>query len=314
MSVSVSAAPAALPGKPASAGRVPDPVGVAGPPSRRAWRSALGTGLLLLPAAVALGLLFFYPLTQIARLSVTEPEVGFGNYADLFTDGYTVNIVLRTLWTAFIVAVSTIALAFPFAYAMTICKPMTRAVLFTIVLIPFWTSAVGKNFVFLALFQRNGVIHTFFSWFGLDVPLVGTTLGVTIAMSQVLLPFAVLPLYARLGQIDQKLVTAAQGLGASRLVAFWKVYLPLSAPGLVAGAVLVFVLSLGFYVTPAMLGSPQHALIAQLIMARVQMVLDLGGAGAIGIFLLIVTLISLGLSRLVAGQVTTGTSSIGATK
>lgn len=311
MSVSLSAVTPA--GVAPDAATPPRPDSVA-PRGSAAWRSALGTFLLMLPAIVALGLLFFYPLTQIARISVTEPEVGLGNYINLFTDGYTVNIVLRTLWTAFVVAVVTIALAFPFAYAMTICKPATRAVLFTIVLIPFWTSAVGKNFVFLALFQRNGVISTFFSWFGLDVTLVGTTLGVTIAMSQVLLPFAVLPLFARLGQIDLRLVAAAQGLGASRLVAFFKVYLPLSAPGLVAGAVLVFVLSLGFYVTPAMLGSPQHALIAQLIMARVQMVLDLGGAGAIGIFLLIVTLISLGLSRLVAGQVTTGTSSIGAAK
>lgn len=312
MSVSLSAVtPAGVAPDAASPPR-PDPVGVRG--RSGSWRSVLGTFLLMLPAIVALGILFFYPLTQIARISVTEPEVGLGNYVNLFTDGYTVNIVLRTLWTAFVVAVVTIALAFPFAYAMTVCKPATRAVLFTIVLIPFWTSAVGKNFVFLALFQRNGVISTFFSWFGLDVTLVGTTLGVTIAMSQVLLPFAVLPLFARLGQIDLRLVAAAQGLGASRLVAFFKVYLPLSAPGLVAGAVLVFVLSLGFYVTPAMLGSPQHALIAQLIMARVQMVLDLGGAGAIGIFLLIVTLISLGLSRLVAGQVTTGTSSIGAAR
>lgn len=311
MSVSLSAvSPAGVSSDAATPPR-PDPAGTRSP---SAWRSVLGTFLLMLPAIVALGLLFFYPLTQIARISVTEPDVGFGNYIALFTDGYTVNIVLRTLWTAFVVAVVTIALAFPFAYAMTVCKPAMRAVLFTIVLIPFWTSAVGKNFVFLALFQRNGVISTFFSWFGLDVTLVGTTLGVTIAMSQVLLPFAVLPLFARLGQIDLRLVAAAQGLGASRLVAFFKVYLPLSAPGLVAGAVLVFVLSLGFYVTPAMLGSPQHALIAQLIMARVQMVLDLGGAGAIGIFLLIVTLISLGLSRLVAGRVTTGTSSIGAAR
>ena len=276
--------------------------------SGTSWRAVLATGVLMIPAAVALGLLFFYPLVEIVRLSVTEPEVGFGNYVELFADGYTVNIVLRTLWTALVVAVVTIALAFPFAYAMTICKPVTRAVLFTIVLIPFWTSAVGKNFVFLALFQRNGVIDTFLSGLGIHFPLIGTTLGVTIAMSQVLLPFAVLPLYASLGQIDLRLVQAAQGLGASKFVSFLRVYLPLSAPGLVAGAVLVFVLSLGFYVTPAMLGSPQHALIAQLIMARVQMVLDLGGAGAIGIFLLVVTLLSLGLSRLVAARVTTGTT------
>lgn len=277
----------------------------------RALRSALPTIVLMLPAAVALGLLFFYPLIGIAQRSLTDPEPGFGNYIELFTDGYSVAILLRTLWVSLVVAVVTIVLAFPFAYAMTICKPVTRAVLFTIVLIPFWTNATAKNFVFLALFQQGGAVDTFFSWFGLDLPLVGTSTGVTIAMSQVLLPFAVLPLYASLGQIDRRLIDAARGLGATRVRAFLQVYLPLSAPGLAAGGILVFILSLGFYVTPAMLGSPQQAMIAQLIMARVQMVLDLGGAGAIGIFLLVVTLLALGLSRWITGGRSRVTSALG---
>lgn len=273
--------------------------------------SVAPTILLMLPAAVALSLLFFYPLIQIAQASVTDPTVGVDNYIELFTDGYTVGIVLRTLLIAFIVAVVAIIFAFPFAYAMTICKPVTRAVLFTIVLIPFWTNATAKNFVFLALFQRGGVVDTFLSWFGIHYPLVGTAAGVTIAMSQVLLPFAVLPLYASLGQIDRRLMDAAQGLGATRTVAFFKVYLPLSAPGAVAGAILVFILSLGFYVTPAMLGSPQQAMIAQLIMARVQVILDFGGAGAVGVFLLVVTMLALGLSRLVSRGGARVTSALG---
>jgi putative spermidine/putrescine transport system permease protein len=232
----------------------------------------------------------------------------------MFTDGYTVAILLRTVWVAFVVAVVTTVLAFPFAYAMTICSPLTRAILFTIVLIPFWTSATAKNFVFLALFQRDGVIDSFLQPFGINYPLIGTAFGVTIAMSQVLLPFSVLPLYASLGQIDRRLLDAAVGLGATRTRAFFRVYLPLSAPGLSAGLILVFVLSLGFYVTPAMLGSPQQAMIAQLIMTRVQLIFDLGGAGAIGIFLLVVTMLSLGLSRFIAGGRTGGTNGLGGIK
>jgi putative spermidine/putrescine transport system permease protein len=281
------------------------------PHRRRRWRASLPTVVLMLPAAVALTLLFFWPLVQIAYLSVTQPEVGFDNYVKKFTDGYTVTILLRTVWVSFIVAVVTTALAFPFAYAMTICSPLTRAILFTIVLIPFWTNSTAKNFVFLALFQRDGVIDSFLQTFGIHYPLIGTAFGVTIAMSQVLLPFAVLPLYASLGQIDRRLLDAAVGLGATRTRAFFRVYLPLSAPGLSAGLILVFVLSLGFYVTPAMLGSPQQAMIAQLIMTRVQLILDLGGAGAIGIFLLVVTMLSLGLSRLIAGGRARGTNSLG---
>ncbi|WP_344710359.1 ABC transporter permease, partial [Microbacterium terregens] len=216
----------------------------------RTWFSnALPTILLMLPAAVALSMLFFYPLIRIIEISLTQPEPGLGNYIDMFTDGYTVTILLRTVWVSFIVALVTVTLAFPLAYAMTICKPLTRAILFTIVLIPFWTNATAKNFVFLALFQRDGVIDDFLQQFGINYPLIGTPFGVTIAMSQVLLPFAVLPLYASLGQIDRRLLDAAVGLGATRRRAFFKVYVPLSAPGLAAGLILVFILSLGFYVT-----------------------------------------------------------------
>jgi putative spermidine/putrescine transport system permease protein len=132
--------------------------------------------------------------------------------------------------------------------------------------------------------------------------LLGTTQAVVIAMSQVLLPFAVLPLYARLGQIDRRLLDAAQGLGATRAGAFRRVYLPLSVPGVASAATLTFILSLGFYITPAMLGSTQQTLIAQLVMIRVQQVLDFAGADAIGIFLLLVTLAMLGLSRSLSGR------------
>lgn len=283
----------------------------AGAPRGRARRDLLPVAALMLPAAVALGLLFFYPLVKILHISLTQPEVGFDNYVKLFQDGYTVEILLRTLLVSFVVAVMTMVMAFPFAYAMTICKPVTRAILFTIVLIPFWTNATAKNFVFLALFQRNGVLDSFLSQFGIHYPLVGTAFGVTIAMAQVMLPFAVLPLFASLGQIDRRLLDAAQGLGATRRKAFLRIYLPLSAPGVAAGLILVFILALGFYVTPAMLGSPQQAMIAQLIMSRVQMILDLGGAGAVGIFLLVVTMLSLGLSRLVAGGRARGTGGLG---
>lgn len=277
-------------------------------------RRATPTILLMLPAAAALSMLFFYPLYKIIEISFTQPEPGFGNYIDMFTDGYTVTILLRTLWVSATVAVATMILAFPVAYAMTICKPVTRAILFTIVLIPFWTNATAKNFVFLALFQRGGVIDDFLQRFGIDYPLIGTPFGVTIAMSQVLLPFAILPLYASLGQIDRRLLDAAVGLGATRVGAFFKVYLPLSAPGLAAGLILVFILSLGFYVTPAMLGSAQQSMVAQLIMARAQLILDLGGAGAIAIFLLVVTMLSLGVSRLIAGGRSRGTNALGGIK
>lgn len=276
----------------------------------RAVSSRAATLGLLLPAVVAFALLFVYPMVRIVFLSFTEPEVGWGNYLQLFTDGYTVRIVVRTLWVALVVALIDIVLAFPFAYAMTICRPTTRAVLFTIVLIPFWTNSTAKNYAWLILYQLEGPIDRGLSTIGIDYPLVGTTAGVVVAMAQVLLPFAVLPLYARLGQINRRLVQAAQGLGATPRRSFRTIYLPLAVPGIAASATLTFILSLGFYVTPAILGSPQQTLIAQLIYARIDLILDLGGAGAIGIFLLVTTVVLLWLSQRLPAGTTRGRTSV----
>ncbi|MFI5913283.1 ABC transporter permease subunit [Dactylosporangium sp. NPDC051541] len=276
------------------------PAGRCGP--ARIARARVSGWLLLLPALVALVVLFVLPLVNIVVDSFTEPETGLGNYASLFTDGYTLRVLGRTLLVALVVAVVGALLAYPYAYAMTLAGPTMRAVLVTIVLVPFWTSMLARNFAWLVLMQDGGVIQKFFGLFGLgDITLVGTTLAVGISMTQVLLPFLVLPMYTAMEQVDGRLVPAGQSLGAPRHRAFRRVYLPLSTPGVVAGMSLVFVLALGFYVTPALLGSTRNAMIAQVINVRTKELLDFGGAGAMGMFLLLVTLAVLGLSRRLAG-------------
>ncbi|GIM92039.1 ABC transporter permease subunit [Paractinoplanes toevensis] len=261
--------------------------------------------LLLLPALIALVILFVVPLISVVVDSFTEPTTGLGNYASLFTDGYTLRVLGRTLLVALVVAVVGGALAYPYAYAMTLVGPMMRAVLVTVVLVPFWTSMLARNFAWLVLMQDGGVVQGFLKAIGFgNVTLLGTTLAVGISMTQVLLPFMVLPMYTAMEQIDGRLIAAGQSLGAPRARAFRRVYLPLSAPGVLAGMSLAFVLALGFYVTPALLGSTRNAMIAQVINVRTKELLDFGGAGAMGIFLLVVTLIVLGLSRRMAGAAT----------
>jgi len=155
----------------------------------------------------------------------------------------------------------------------------------------------------VVLLERNGIVQAILNAIGFENGvLIRTSLGVTLGMTQVLLPFMILPLYSAMEQIDRRLMTAAQSLGASRYRAFFRVYLPLSMPGVVAGAALVLVIALGFYVTPALLGSPQQALIAQLIRIRTGQLLDFGGAGALGVLLLVSTLLILGTSRLLVGK------------
>ncbi|MDG4832535.1 ABC transporter permease subunit [Solwaraspora sp. WMMD1047] len=272
-------------------------------PARIASRVRASGWLLLLPSLIALLVLFVAPLANVVVDSFTEPTVGLDNYASLFTDGYTIRVLGRTLLVALVVAVVGALLAFPYAYAMTLVGPTMRALLVTIVLVPFWTSMMARNFAWLVLMQDGGLIQQALRPFGLgDVTLLGTTLAVGISMTQVLLPFLVLPMYSAMSQIDGRLVAAGQSLGAPRARAFRRIYLPLATPGVIAGMSLVFVLALGFYVTPALLGSNRSAMIAQVINVRTKELLDFGGAGAIGMFLLAVTLLVLGLSRRLAGQ------------
>jgi putative spermidine/putrescine transport system permease protein len=249
---------------------------------------------LLLPATALLLVFFVYPLITILWRSLTDPSVGFDNYTALLHDGVSVTVLIRTLRTSLIVAVGTLVLAYPYAYAMTMVSARTRNLLTALVLLPFWTSLMARNFAWYMLLQRGGPIDRFFAAIGVDgVVLLGTVAGVTVAMVQVMLPYMVLPLYSGMQGIDRRLLDAATSMGAPRWRAFIQVYLPLSIPGVVSGFSLVFMMTLGFYITPALLGSPQQSLISQLIATHVNTLLDFGGAGALGAVLLAVTLLVL---------------------
>lgn len=271
-------------------------------PARRRLPNA--NWLLLVPAIALLSFVLLLPLGNVLLRSLSDPTWSFENYAELFTDGVTFTVLLRTATTAAVVTLVCFVLGYPYAYLMTRVSPRARAVLLIIVLIPFWTSVMARNFAWLIILARGGPVDSVFSFFGMeDIAFTGSVLGVTIAMSQVMLPFMVLPLFSSLGGIDRKLLLAARGLGSPAIVAFWKVYWPLSRGGVVAGLILVFTLSLGFYVTPALLGSPQQSLVAQLLAQRTTQLLDFAGAGALGMLVLVVTLVLVAWANRVGGSV-----------
>jgi putative spermidine/putrescine transport system permease protein len=273
-------------------------------------RPALNPGwLLLIPALALLIGVLFVPLFSSFWRSITDPAWTLDNYTKLFTDGVTLKVLTRTATSAAVVTVVAFLLGYPYAYLMTRVGPVGRSVLLTIVLIPFWTSALARNFGWLVLIYRGGPVQTLISYIGLgDITLYGTATGVTLAMSQVMLPFMVLPLYSALGGIDRRLLLAARGLGSPPLVAFWKIYWPLSRAGAVSGMILVFTLSLGFYVTPALLGSPQQSMVAQLLGQRTTELLDFAGAGALGTVVLVITLTLVAWANRLGG----GVNAIGA--
>ncbi|MFF9077971.1 ABC transporter permease [Streptomyces sp. NPDC014646] len=253
-------------------------------------------GWLLLPALVLLAVLFLVPLGLMAWRSITDPTPGAGNYTWFFTSDAALATLVRTLVVGAVVTLVTLVLSYPYAYLMTVVGGRARIWLTLLVLLPFWTSLMVRTFAWAVLLQDSGVVNQLLGTVGLGpLQLIRTSAGVVIGMSQVLMPFMVLPLYAVMSGIDRRLLDAAQGMGARPATAFLRVFVPLSLPGVGAGALTVFITSLGFYVTPALLGSPDQALISQQIFTQVNGLLAWGRGGAMGVVLLAVTLVLLGL-------------------
>jgi putative spermidine/putrescine transport system permease protein len=245
---------------------------------------------LLLPSILLVVGVFGLPLVIMFWQALSDPQLGFGNFAWYLGDSVQRSVLLRTFTTGLEVTVICLILGYPYAYAMVAFGPTVRIVLTLIVLVPFWTSLMVRTFAWVILLEDGGPMQTLLSFVGLGgVPLLRTNLGVVIGMSQILLPFMVLPLYAVMSGIDRRLVLASSSLGARPVISFARIWVPLSLPGVGAGCLMVFISSLGFYVTPALLGAPDDALISQQIYVQVTSLLAWGKGGAMGVVLLLVT-------------------------
>jgi putative spermidine/putrescine transport system permease protein len=254
------------------------------------------TASLLLPAVALLALAFAWPLADILWRSVSDPSFGLGNYTWFFTTDVNIEILLRTLWISAAVTAICIVLGYPYAYLMLISKNWVKALLLLAVLIPLFTSTITRTFAWIIILQGNGVLNHVLGWFGIGrVDLLGTSTAVIMGMAQVMMPFAVLPLYAAMSRIDLRLLTAAQSLGAGPAVSFWRVFVPLSLPGVLAAGVVVIVVCFGFYITPAMLGGGGNSLLPVVVEVQVGRLLEWGRGGAMAVILLLLTLAMLAL-------------------
>jgi putative spermidine/putrescine transport system permease protein len=209
----------------------------------------------------------------------------------------------RTLTISVVVTVLCVLLGFPVAATMAGSSPARANALLILVLIPFWTSLLVRSTAWVILLQNQGVVNQALVGLGVldrPVPLIFNRVGLYIAMVHVLLPFMVLPLYSVLKGIPPELMRAASSLGAPPWTAFWRVYIPQALPGLAAGASLVFVLALGYYVTPALVGGPGDQMIGYFIAYFTNTAVNWGMASALGtILLLVVSLIYVALGRIV---------------
>lgn len=256
--------------------------------------------LLAVPPIAFLVAFFLIPLVVVSLRSVTDFPSPTGdalaNYGRFFASAANLRVLGNTFWVAVLSTVVCLALGYPYAYLMNIVRPRVAGLLLIAVLLPFWSSLLVRTYAWQVILRDTGIINTFL----LDarvieepIPLIRTTLGVMLGMSQILLPFMVLPIYAVMRRIDPEYTKAAANLGAPPFAAFRRVFLPLSLPGVLAGSLLVFVLALGFYITPALLGSPKDTMISQFIANAVQQRLDWGIGSTMAVILMGVTLVVL---------------------
>lgn len=254
-------------------------------------------GWLAAPAVVLLVGVLILPLAIVVLRSFTEPQPGLQNYTWFLGSAVNMTVLKRTFSIAAWVTIASLVCAYPYAYAMTVVGRNLRLLLILCVLVPFWLSGVVRTLAWVILLQDSGVINSALRGLGLSpVKLIRTQLGVVIGMTQVLLPFMILPIYSVMRGIDNRLLQAAQSLGARPFRAFLQVYVPLSLPGVFAGAIIVFILSLGFYITPALLGGPRSTMLSSLVQNQVLSLLNWGRGGAMGVVLLVATFVLLALA------------------
>jgi len=254
--------------------------------------SAASTLLLLAPLLILLLLAFYLPLAQFLSRSFMEPTLTLDNYARIADRPIYATILLRTFRTGLIVAVGTLVLGFPIAYLMSTLRGWRLVVVAAIVVLPLWVSVLVRTYAWQVLLGRNGVVNQTLEGLGIiDAPvkLLNTEFAVWLAMTHILLPFMVLPIYSSLRGIPRDLSQSAQSLGASWPNVLRHIILPLSLPGVAAGMVLVFVISLGYFITPMLLGGPTTMMIASLIGQQATKLLDWPMASAIAAVLLFVT-------------------------
>jgi ABC-type spermidine/putrescine transport system permease subunit I len=253
---------------------------------------------LATPAVLAVVAIVVIPVGWLFYLSFvgSDGQLSIANYQKMIEYKSYARVFVTTFQVSILTTVICILIGYPLAYFLAMLPERLAGFFMLAVLLPFWTSLLVRTYAWLVLLQKNGILNDFAMSIGLwDEPLklVHNLTGTLIGMAHIMLPFLVLPLYGSMRKIQHDLMHAAANLGASPVQAFWKIYFPLTASGMVAGSLIVFVLCLGFYVTPAVLGGGKVVMVATQITAILENQFDWGAASALGVVLLVVTMIVL---------------------
>lgn len=249
---------------------------------------------LSLPSLAVIALILVLPIVWLFGLSFagSDGSLSWEHYERLYRRSYYLKIFYTTFEVSVVVTVICVLVGYPLAYLLAQMPRRAANLCMIAVILPLSTSILVRTYAWLVLLQKTGLINGWLIGLGIveePIQLVHNYTGTVIGMTHIMLPFLILPLYASMKAIDMDCVRAAANLGADPVRAFWQIFFPLSLPGLFAGILLIFVLCLGFYVTPALLGGGRVIMIAMKIQTNVTQYPEWGASSSLGMVLLIMT-------------------------
>jgi len=257
-------------------------------------RDLRALAVLLLPSAALIAFLFILPVALVLALSFTDPDVGLDNYRLLVENPALGRIFLTTLRITVVTVLVATFVGYLVAYRMLHAGPREFRFILFCLLIPLWTPILVRAFAWVALLQNNGIINGILMDLGLldgPVRMVRNELGVLIGMIHVMIPYATLPIYSAMKGLDPRVMQAARSLGARPWSTFWRVFFPMTLPGVGTAMILVFVISIGFYVTPIVLGGGTVVMIAEYISVQITETVRWGLGSMLATVLLAVVLL-----------------------
>ena len=256
-------------------------------------RHAAGWWALILPALLLMTAFYVAPIAQVLVISFTEPSPGLSNYERLLTSESMQRVIGTTLRIGVITTAIALLLGYALAYRIAMASPNAQRWWLLGVLVPLWISTLVRAFAWVTLLRRQGLVNQGLQSAGIisePLALVWNEFGIVVGMVHYMVPYAVLPMLSTMREVDPRVLAAARGMGARRAEAFLRVFLPLSLPGVIAAGVLVVIVSLGFYITPAILGGGKTLMVAEWIKLQI---LDLlrWGLGAMMATMLVVAIL-----------------------
>ena len=256
-------------------------------PSQFGW-------VFTIPSIAFLAIIFIYPISLFLSKCFFDPGPTLKHLSHLFQDPVFFKVLWITFKISFTVTILCLLIGYPIAYLLSDVSEGARNLLMILVLIPFWTSLLVRTYAWMVILGRRGILNQVLLTLGVfDTPvkILHTEFAVDVGMVQMMTPFMVLSLFSVMKGIDRGLLRAAESLGATKFHAFIRVFLPLSLPGIGAGSLLVFIYSLGFFITPALLGGRKQVMLSMVIEEQVSTLLNWGFASALALLLLLSTLL-----------------------